>query len=193
MVQTVLRTQRLTLVPLSDDHVELEVELDSDPEVMRYLTGRARTRDEVLAAHRMRLAAARAVPGLGFWAGFTGRSFVGWWLLEPPGRNDHAGAAGQAELGYRLLRRYWRQGFASEGCRELLRHAFEDLGLHRVFGLTMAANTASRATMTAIGMQYLRTFVADDDGPPGSELGGIEYEIMRDGWAATSTRAGAER
>ena len=41
-----LRTPRLTLVPLADEHLELEYELDSDPAVMRYLTGRAATREE---------------------------------------------------------------------------------------------------------------------------------------------------
>ena len=43
MSQPVLRTPRLLLVPLADRHLDLEVELDSDPEVMRYLDGRART------------------------------------------------------------------------------------------------------------------------------------------------------
>jgi hypothetical protein len=38
-------------VPLRDEHVEL----DSDPEVMRYLTGRASTRSEVLRAHERRM------------------------------------------------------------------------------------------------------------------------------------------
>ena len=39
--QPTLHTARLALVPLTDEHLELEVELDSDAEVMRYLTGRA--------------------------------------------------------------------------------------------------------------------------------------------------------
>jgi hypothetical protein len=39
--QPTLHTARLTLVPLTDEHLELEVELDSDAEVMRYLTGRS--------------------------------------------------------------------------------------------------------------------------------------------------------
>jgi len=187
VAQTILHTERLTLVPLSDDHFELEVELDSDPEVMRYLTGQGRTREQVAGAHQMRLATANSVQGLGFWVGFCELRFVGWWLLEPPGWIDHDVVEGQAELGYRLLRRCWRQGFASEGCRELLRHAFEDLGLNRVFGLTMTANAASRATMSTIGMRYLRTFPMDDDCPAGIELGGVEYEITRDEWAIGSS------
>src|SRR5947208_14946477 len=124
----------------------------------------------------MRLATAESIPGLGFWVGFAGEHFVGWWLLEPPGWVDQKPIQGQAELGYRLLRRYWRQGLASEGARELLRHGFEDLGLRRVFAETMAVNEASRATMAAVGLRYVRTFSADRDEPiPGAEHGEVEY------------------
>lgn len=182
MAQAILHTERLTLVPLNDEHLELEIELDSDPEVMRYLTGQGRTREQVVTAHQLRLATAEAVPGLGFWVGFAGGRFVGWWLLEPPGWVENEPVDGQAELGYRLARRHWRQGFASEGCRELLRHAFADLGLHRVFALTMTVNTASRATMASVGLHYLRTFYVDEDGPQGIELGGVEYAITHDEW-----------
>jgi hypothetical protein len=44
--QPTLHTARLTLVPLTDEHLELEAGLDSDAEVMRYLTGRALSRAE---------------------------------------------------------------------------------------------------------------------------------------------------
>lgn len=64
MTQAILRTDRITLVPLSDEHLEFEVELDSDPEVMRYLAGRARTRAEVEDAHERRLKTAEPVSGL---------------------------------------------------------------------------------------------------------------------------------
>jgi RimJ/RimL family protein N-acetyltransferase len=185
MAQATLRTARILLVPLSDDHLQHEVELDADPEVMRYLgNGRARTREEVEALHVGRLATADRVPGLGFWAGFVGGEFVGWWILEPPTRADQGPVEGQAELGYRLLRRYWRQGLASEGARELIRHGFADLGLTRVFAETMAVNTASRATMASVGMRHVRTFHLDFEDPlPGSEQGEVEYAITREQWA----------
>lgn len=189
MFQVTLRTDRIQLVPLSDEHLEYEIELDADPEVMRYLgNGRARTRKEVEILHRQRLAAANRVPGLGFWAGFVDGQFVGWWILEPPQRTDQGPVEGRAELGYRLLRRHWRQRLASEGARELIRHGFEDLGLTRIFAETMAVNTASRATMAAIGMQHVRTFHMDWDEPlPGSHLDEVEYAITRQQWLAHQT------
>lgn len=87
------------LTPLADEHLDDEVALDADPEVMRYLgNGRARSRDVVEAHHARRLA--EAVGGGGFWAGHQDGEFVGWWLL----RLDDTGR--EAELGYRLRRRF---------------------------------------------------------------------------------------
>ena len=189
MTQLNLQTDRITLVPLTDEHLELEVELDSDPEVMRYLTGAGRTREQVTAAHKMRLATAEAMSGMGFWVGYVDGQFVGWWLLEAPGWFDQAPLEGEAELGYRLLRRHWRQGLASEGSREMVRHAFEDLGLHRVSAQTMTVNAASRATMASAGLQYVRSFQDPDDDRTGAEHGCVEYAVTRSEWEALNPTA----
>jgi RimJ/RimL family protein N-acetyltransferase len=120
-------------VPLADEHLEREAELDSDPEVMRYLTGRAATRAEVEAAHRRRMATA---PGSGFWMGFDAGGFVGWWILRPPHGPDQPDVEGEAELGYRYGDGTGVAGYAREGSRELLRYGFTELGrastAHRV-------------------------------------------------------------
>ncbi|MEW2524193.1 GNAT family N-acetyltransferase [Streptomyces sp. NPDC047071] len=188
MSQVILRTERVELVPLSDEHVEHQIELDSDPEVMRYLGG-VRSREQVVEkAHRAALADAKRAEGLGYWAGFVQGDFVGYWILRPPGDIDEEPAAGQAELGYRLLRRYWRQGLGSEGSAELIRHAFEDLGLDRVCAMTSAGNAASRATMAAVGLRHVRDFDADASWfPPGTDLSSVEYALTREEWQEART------
>ena len=185
MPQSALRTARLTLVPLAEEHLEFEVELDADPDVMRYLEPRPRTRAEVIGFHRRRLALADSAPGLGFWVGLRDGEPVGWWLLDVV--QDDAGqpVPDQAELGYRLLPRWWRQGLAGEGARELLRHAFADLGLTRVIAQTMAVNAGSRATMATVGMTHVRDVSADFPEPvPGAEHGEVEYAITAQEWRA---------
>jgi RimJ/RimL family protein N-acetyltransferase len=191
--QVVLLTERLRLEPLADEHLEHEVELDSDPQVLRYHGGRARTRAEVERSHVERLAHSDRVDGLGMWAGFltegAGSSsappFVGLWMLTPPHGPDQVFRPDEADLGYRVMRRFWRRGLASEGSRELLRYGFDDLGLNRIFAQTMAVNAPSRATMESLGLQFVRGFQMTFDEPlPGAEHGEVEYELRRKDWLA---------
>jgi RimJ/RimL family protein N-acetyltransferase len=203
MPQPMLRTARLLLVPLADRHLELEIELDSDPEVLRYIAGRPRSRDEVVASHARRMALADKVDGLGYWMAFGPESgtragpppdreddgeFVGLLMLPPAHGPDQPDDPSVCDLGYRLLRRYWRQGLASEASRVLLRHAFDAVGQSRVIAQTMATNAGSRGVMAAIGMRYVRTYFPPWDDPlPGAELGEVEYEMTREMWQARSS------
>jgi RimJ/RimL family protein N-acetyltransferase len=187
-----LRTARLTLVPLAGEHLEFEVELDSDAEVMRYLAGRALSRAEVERAHQRRIAAARKAPGLAFWAGFGRGGFIGWWILPPPHGPDQPQVAGEAGLGLRLLRRHWRRGYAAEGARCPIRYGFGGAGLDRIFAQTLAVNTPSRATLAAAGLTFARAFISADpydDLVPGAEQGEVEYEITRSTWQQRHRRA----
>jgi RimJ/RimL family protein N-acetyltransferase len=183
--QARLATERLELVPLADEHLPLEIELDSDPEVLRYLSTRTFTPEEIAQSHRARLARAREVDGLGVWLGFADDAFVGMWMLQPPHGPSQPKVRGVADLGYRLLRRYWRRGYAREGSLELIRYGFEDVGLNRIFAQTMTVNTPSRATMASVGMRHVRTFFEDYDDPvPGRDEGEVEYELQRTDWLA---------
>jgi RimJ/RimL family protein N-acetyltransferase len=191
MPQPVLRTTRLVLEPLADEHLPLEIDLDSDAEVLRYLSPRPRTAEETTAKHAERVARGRQVDGLGMWMGFLddGRpcdaeTFVGLYMLTPPHGPSQPRVAGLADLGYRIRRDRWRQGFAREGSLELLRHAFETVGLDRVLAQTMAVNAGSRATMVSVGMRYVRAYEEEFDEPvPGHELGEVEYAVTREEWS----------
>jgi RimJ/RimL family protein N-acetyltransferase len=188
MPQQTLHTERLTLVPLADEHLEWEVELDSDPEVMRFLSGRASTRAEVEADHARRMAAAQKVDGLGFWVGLVDEEFVGWWTLQPAHGPDQPDDPGVADLGYRLLRRQWRKGLATAGARELVRYGFDDVGVDRIIAQTLSFNAGSRAVMERVGLTYVRTFRTSMTAPlEGIEEGEVEYEMTREQWEHRAT------
>ncbi len=181
----VIHTDRLRLVPLADEHLDLEVALDADPEVLRYISGRAHTREEVERSHAERMALGRKVPGLGFWMAFAtdGGEFVGLMMLPPAHGPDQPDDPSVADLGYRLLRKWWRRRLATEASLALLRHAFETVGVRRVIAQTMAVNAASRGVMTAAGLTYVRTYFPEFDDPlPGTEQGEVEYEITLEDW-----------
>ena len=187
--QVTLRTERLELRPLGPEHIDLTKQLDFDPDVMKYvLFGRPLTPEEAMEVHKWLLNAATPVPGLGCWVGFDGDQFVGWWVLAPSQSNPGQDEPPQynkrrAECGWRLLPKFWRKGYAKEGSRELLRHAFQDLGLNEVVGDTMAVNVACRAAMASCGLQHVRTFYNKyDNPPPGIEEGEVEYLITKDEW-----------
>lgn len=180
MPQARLRTERLDLVPLSEEHLPLLVELNSDPVVLRHLFTRALRPEETEERMHKWIRVAKEAEVLGKWIGFSAGEFVGLYMFDPP---DNPPRTDAAELGYRLPQRHWRKGFAKEGSLELLRHGFEDLGIDRVIAQTMAVNEASRATMVSVGMSFVRGFQQDWDEPlAGHADGEVEYEITRETW-----------
>jgi RimJ/RimL family protein N-acetyltransferase len=206
MPQPILRTNRLLLVPLADRHLELEVELDADPEVMR-LVGGSSTRDEVVADHARRLSRADRVDGLGYWMAFAidldipgagppadedAGEFVGWLMLPPAHGPDQPDDPTVCDLGYRIRRRLWRRGLASEASLELLRHAFDGVGQSRAIAQTRSVNAGSRAVMEKLGLRYVRTYASHHDDPlPGTDTSEVEYEMTREMWVAA--RGSSER
>lgn len=187
MSQTSLSTQRLSLQPLTAAHLQHFKDLNSHAEVLRYIEGRALTEAEAIEDHADRLAAGTLLPGLGVWSGFLkdGGEFVGWWSIAPFNTASGPLDPKTGDLGYRLLPKFWLQGLAKEGARELLRHAFEDLGLESARADTMFVNEPSRATMASCGLKYVRTFFVEFDDPlPGTELGEVEYGITKEEWLA---------
>lgn len=191
MPRPTLRTRRIELRPMTLEHLPLLHALDSDPEVMRYLLGRARTPAEIDAFWAPRCADTSAdEAGLGWWIGFHDDTFLGWWDL---GRSDSDPAdpprAAAPEIGWRVRRDRWRQGFASDGALALLEHAFDTVGVDRVWAETMAVNAGSRGVMHRIGMRHVRTYHPHVDDPlPGADRGEVVYEVTREQWQANRDR-----
>jgi RimJ/RimL family protein N-acetyltransferase len=104
--------------------------------------------------------------------------------LCPPASTGLGAAAGVAELGYRILPEVWGRGYATEGARALIRHAFTDLGLTIVVATTMTMNVASRRVLEKAGLSLVRTFLAAWPGYiGGAEHGDVEYAIANVAWA----------
>ncbi|GAB2687660.1 GNAT family N-acetyltransferase [Thalassiella azotivora] len=184
-MHVVVETERMLLRHVRSDDVDALVELDADPEVMRFVTGgratpRAEVERDVLPAL---LAYHDRHPGYGFLMAVdraTGE-VLGWFHL----RARAGDPVDEPELGYRLRRDAWGRGLATEGARALVAAAFERWGARRVTAETMAVNQASRRVMEKAGLRYVRTFHAEwPDRIPGDELGDVEYAVTRAEWFA---------
>ncbi|KPM40486.1 hypothetical protein AK830_g6062 [Neonectria ditissima] len=186
MSQATLRTARLELVPLAPQHGDFLYQLDADPDVMKYIGyGKPLDAKDSKIVHKLLLETAAPGTGLGCWAAFSGRDFVGWWVLAATQSHVTPSQSGKirAEFGLRVLPKFWGQGLAKEGSRELLKHGFQDLGVDEIFGETMTVNKGSRATMASCGLNHVRTFHNQyDTPPPGIEEGEVEYRITKEEW-----------
>ena len=56
------------------------------------------------------------------------------------------------EIGWRLKKEFWGKGYATEGARAVLRHAFEVLNIDRIYSFTAVINTPSEKVMKRLGM-----------------------------------------
>lgn len=190
-----LHTDRLLLRRLTTEHLDDLVELDSDPEVMRYISnGEPNSRERYMSDLLPRMTAWDDQP-YGFMAAYerepatngdpSGRApaasetFVGWFHLRPtvtPGETI-------LELGYRLRRTAWGRGLATEGGRALIRYAFDELDQPAVDACADPRNAASIHVMEKCGMWRAGTFIH-----PRVPLEVVRYVIERDALAPAPKR-----
>ena len=192
-MQVFLETERLVLRRFTPADVDHLVELDSDPAVMRFLTGGAPTPRAVIEHDRLPriLSDYERWAGFGCWAAIAKATgdFLGWFHFGPP-----AGAGSdEAELGYRLRQAAWGKGYATEGARALIHKGFTDLGVRRVFATTYQNNLASRRVMEKAGLTLVRTF--HQSWPyrlEGDEFGDVEYALHKADWEQREAQGGEQ-
>lgn len=88
----------------------------------------------------------------------------GWYAVEVKGRPAFVGFVGLnvpgydipcqpcVEIGWRLGREAWGQGYATEAATACLDHAFGPLGLAEIVSFTAVGNARSRRVMERLGM-----------------------------------------
>jgi ribosomal-protein-alanine N-acetyltransferase len=92
------------------------------------------------------------------------------------------------EIEWRLARRHWGHGYATEAAREALRFGFEDVGLEEIVSFTVPQNARSQRVMERIGL--IRDPSGDFDHPrvdPAAHpqlVRHVFYRLSRDAWFA---------
>lgn len=90
------------------------------------------------------------------------RKAIGAIELMLNGHTDMTEKEDECELGYWIGKPFWGQGLMTEAAREMLRHAFEELGMSRVWCEYYEGNSRSKLVLEKLGFTYLWTTEAVD-------------------------------
>jgi RimJ/RimL family protein N-acetyltransferase len=147
-----LRTNRLVLRRWRDSDRDAFAQLNAHPEVMEhFLAPLARAESDAMID---KIEAHFDERGFGLWAVEVAKTgeFIGFTGLSTPRFPAHFMPA--VEIGWRLARSVWGQGYASEAARRALACGFEDVGLPEIVSFTAVGNLRSQAVMARIGMTH---------------------------------------
>jgi RimJ/RimL family protein N-acetyltransferase len=149
-------TTRLVLRRPEESDVEQLMAMDSDPEVMRYMGDGAvirPDRDRALQAVT-RWRKQWDEQGFGMCSVIvrnTGQ-YAGWVTLAVPAFLPEILPA--VEIGWKLRRQCWGQGYATEAATELLRFGFTGAGLDRIVSIRHIDNVRSERVMEKLGLRF---------------------------------------
>ncbi len=157
-MNVVIETKRLLLRTFTIEDAELVYELNKDPEVTEFTGDPIRDIDHAREVLEKTILPQYALYNHGRWAVHLkpDLQFIGWCGLKArPERNE-------IDLGYRFIRSFWGNGYATEAAYACLKYGFENLGLKRIVGRAMPQNLASLKVLENCGMSYIGDEIVDD-------------------------------
>ena len=161
LMDLVLHTERMTLIPFDASDVDIAIEMFTDPEVLKFAGG---VMDEEEVRRELPKWTRRGGNGcIGIWcitSKFSGEKLGTGALLPMPIEEDDTDfylvvpgqmPDGDVEVGYFLKQSAWGKGYATEACKRLLQLAFENSPLTEVVASYDAGNDASRNVLLKSG------------------------------------------
>ena len=175
-------TKRLLLRDFTQDDVSHVHAFDADPELRRYLGGGRVSEEDTRAFIQQTQQWLQGDPRpvyafalmLKEHAQMIG--IVGLTIKEPE--------LGEADLGYRLSREHWGQGYTTEAATSMLSFGFTDLHLHRIEAKCHPDNIGSWRIMEKIGMRYEGRLRENAPTGDGTWCDTLLYAIIDHEWKA---------
>ena len=159
----VLSTPRLTVRPFVEGDAPAMAEVLGDAEVMRFSMSGSLNDAAVADWVREQVGVYPRSPGFGRWAisETEGERAIGYIKLM---QEEGLTAKHEAELGFRLARRSWGRGYATEATKAVVEDAFGAGRVDRIVGVVDPHNGASVRVLQKLGMSYARpiTFAGYD-------------------------------
>jgi ribosomal-protein-alanine N-acetyltransferase len=162
-MKIIAETERLILRELVVEDETAMFELDSDPEVHRYVGNSPVESIEQIQDIIEFIQKQYEENGVGRWAVIekSSNKFIGWAGLKLF-KNEMNNHSNFYELGYRLIKSYWGKGYATEAALASVKYGIEKLGLKEIYAMTDVENINSKKVLEKAGFKYIETF--DDNG-----------------------------
>ena len=175
-----LRTERLILRLFRSNDLEAVYDMQSRPEVARYLYWSPRDRDGAAESLREKLKCSRIevegdILNLAV-VRASGGPVIGDMMLHYVSAEHR-----QAEIGYIIHPDAQGEGLATEAARALVDLSFRELGAHRVFGQIDARNTASARVLERVGMRR-EAHLVENEWVKGEWTDEVIYAVLADEW-----------
>lgn len=175
-------TDRLVLRDITEADAELLFDLDSDPEVMRYIGGRPAPD---VAGYRDRTRTVHVPQQSHPWHGIrivldrASGEFLGWVFIRPATAYKYAREIGWAqpdevEVGYRYCKSAWGRGVATEAATPLVRIALADSTTMAVVGCALAGNVASVRVLEKLGLKHVGEVMLPETSMPTVKLARVK-------------------
>lgn len=154
-----LETPRLIIRPLSEEDIDDWFEMDSDPEVRKYIDQSPNQSKEEIAEVLKMIQQQYVDNGIGRWAVLDKESgeMLGWcglkYFKEPLN-----GLVNIYEHGYRFKQKHWGKGLATESSNAILNWGFENLGVDKFYAITDPENIGSRHVLEKLGFEFKEMF-----------------------------------
>ena len=159
-----IETERLILRELLPTDDVGMFELDSNPEVHRFLGNKPVKHIDESRVYIENVRQQYADNGIGRWAVVLKESneFIGWSGIKfiKYTLNNHQDFY---EIGYRFIQKHWGQGYATEAGLAFVKYAFNELKVENLYAYADAGNRGSRNILEKLGMHYVNSFEYDGE------------------------------
>lgn len=175
-------SERLNYQLMTENDADLLLQLDQDPQVMKYINGgNLTTRTELTNVYLPRMKSyTNQSKGWGLWKVTISQTseFIGWVLVRPMDYFSECPQFNNIELGWRFARQSWGKGYATEAAVAIKNALIRTGGVHKLLAIAVEENIASINIMSKLGMKYVKTDIHED--PLGDmEVAFYELEISR--------------
>ena len=154
----IFQTPRLILRQITLHDAPLILELNSNPEIVKYVHEPTLKTVEQAEEIITNIILPQYKNNLGRWAIITkdNNDFIGWCGLKYRPEID------EIDLGYRLMQKAWGKGFATEAAAKTLEYGFRTLNIKLITGRAHIENLASIKVLEKIGMDFIVEGIVDD-------------------------------